>query len=236
LARHLTQYDNPEIPQEFQVDLQPSIEAQIVNISDGLAFAAHDLDEALKIGLVNWEDVTSLEIPIIKQIEAEIVNEEKASGTFPMQMKIHRLIRHLIYNFNEDCILSTSRNLEQLRPNSVNDLKSLAEPVVALSPERFRDLAMLNSFLYDQVYKNPMVLMMAEKGKMILEKLFKRFWDNPQLLPVRVWQKSGKMTGENTKAMLIRDYLASLTDRQAMDIYEMMFEPYTKVMSFGFGK
>ncbi|HBE79730.1 MAG TPA: hypothetical protein DDW65_18425, partial [Firmicutes bacterium] len=111
-----------------------------------------------------------------------------------------------------------------------------AQPIVGLSSERQRDLEMLNSFLFDQVYKNPTVLMMAEKGKLILEKLFNRFWSNPQLLPASVWQKSGKMTGENIKATLIGDYLAGLTDRQAMDIYEMMFEPYTKVMSFGFGK
>jgi dGTPase len=236
LARHLTQYDNPKIPLEFQIDPQPSIEAQIVNISDALAFAAHDLDDALKIGLVNWEDVTHLEIPLIKQIEAEIAAEEKVSGAFSEQMKIYRLIRHLIYHFNEDCILFSSQNLDKVKASSIEDLKRFDQPVVALSPERQRDLEMLNSFLFNQVYKNPMVLMMAEKGKMILEKLFNRFSNNPPLLPVSVRQKSGKKMDENTKVLLIVDYLASLTDRQAMDVYEMMFEPYTKVMSFGFGK
>jgi dGTPase len=236
LARHLTKYDNPKIPPEFQTVPQPSLEAQIVNISDALAFAAHDLDDALKVGLVSWDDVTGLEIPLIKQIEAEIAAEQKNTGKYSLQMKIYRLIRHLIYHFNEDCILYSGQNLTQMNPGSVKDVKGYALPVVGLSPERQRDLEMLNSFLFDQVYKNPTVLMMAEKGKLILEKLFNRFWSNPQLLPASVWQKSGKMTGENIKATLIGDYLAGLTDRQAMDIYEMMFEPYTKVMSFGFGK
>ena len=241
LARHLTRYDNPNIPPEFQIDLQPSIEAQIVNISDALAFAAHDLDDALKVGLVSWDDVTSLGIPLIKQIESEIISEEKVSGVFSAQMKHYRLIRHLIYHFNEDCILSSSQNLDQFKLRTVEDLKGLSKPTISLSHERQRDLEMLNSFLFDQVYKHPMVLMMAEKGKLILEKLFGRFWSNPQLLPSSVRQKAGKIgvpahIDENTKATLICDYLAGLTDRQAMDIYEMMFEPYTKVMSFGFGK
>jgi dGTPase len=236
LARHLTKYDNPKIPSEFQITPQPSLEAQIVNISDALAFAAHDLDDALKVGLVSWDDVTGLEIPLIKQIEDEIAAEQKNTAKYPLQMKIYRLIRHLIYHFNEDCILYSGQNLSQMNPASVNDVKGYAQPIVGLSSERQRDLEMLNSFLFDQVYKNPTVLMMAEKGKLILEKLFNRFWSNPQLLPASVWQKSGKMTGENIKATLIGDYLAGLTDRQAMDIYEMMFEPYTKVMSFGFGK
>ncbi|MGE5583417.1 MAG: deoxyguanosinetriphosphate triphosphohydrolase [Bacillota bacterium] len=236
LARHVTKYDNPQIPTEFQGCPQPGPEAQIVNISDSLAFAAHDLDDALRVGLVSWEDVTGLAIPVLKEIEAEITAEEKNSGPFPPQLKINRLVRHLIYRFNEDCILFSSGNLERLKPKSAGEIRLLVQPVIALSPERRRDLEMLNSFLFDQVYKNPVVLMMAEKGKMILEKLFRRFWNNPQLLPAFVWQKSGKMSGENTKAHLIGDYLASLTDRQAMDIYEMMFEPYTKVMSFGFGK
>ncbi|HEX3048536.1 MAG TPA: deoxyguanosinetriphosphate triphosphohydrolase [Bacillota bacterium] len=241
LARHLTRYDNPNIPPEFQSVLQPSIEAQIVNISDALAFAAHDLDDALKVGLVSWDDVTSLGIPLIKQIESEIISEEKASGSFSAQMRHYRLIRHLIYHFNEDCILSSSQNLDRYHPRSVEDIKGLSEPAISLSPERQRDLEMLNSFLYNQVYKHPMVLMMAEKGKLILEKLYDRFWSNPKLLPSSVWQKAGRISttallDENTKAILICDYLAGLTDRQAMDIYEMMFEPYTKVMSFGFGK
>ena len=241
LARHLTQYDNPLIPKEFQTSLQPSIETQIVNISDALAFAAHDLDDALKVGLVSWEDVIHLGIPLIQQIESEIVCEEKISGSFSFQMKHHRLIRYLIYHFNEDCILSSRQNVERSKLQSVENLKSLDKPVITLSLERQRDLEMLNSFLFDQVYKNPTVLMMAEKGKLILEKLFNRFWSNPRLLPSSVWQKSGKTAlpariDENTKALLIGDYLAGLTDRQAMDTYEMMFEPYTKVMSFGFGK
>ncbi len=245
LARHLTQYDNPRVPPEFQMNLQPSIEAQIVNISDALAFAAHDLDDALKVGLVSWEDVVSLEIPLVERIVSDITSEEKArarvSGAFSAQMRHYRLIRHLIYHFNEDCILSSSQNLDQFKPRSVEDLKSLPQPAIGLSPERRRDLEMLNSFLFDQVYKNPMVLMMAEKGKLILEKLFTRFWDNPKLLPSAVWQKLGQPRaaadiGGDIKAVLIGDYLAGLTDRQAMDIYEMMFEPYTKVMSFGFGK
>ncbi len=236
LARHFTKYDNPKIPPEFQSDPQPSLEAQIVNISDSLAFAAHDLDDALRVGLVNWDDVTGLEIPVIKKIEAEILEEEKKTGTFPVQMKVYRLVRHLINHFNVDCILFSEQNIEKFKPRAASDLRRFILPVVSLSLEKQRDLDMLNSFLFDQVYKNPVVLMMAEKGKMILEKLFKRFWNNPQLLPASVWQKSGKMTGENTKALLIGDYLAGLTDRQAMDIYEMMFEPYTKVMSLGFGK
>ena len=133
-------------------------------------------------------------------------------------------------------MIQSQQNLNAIAPKSVFEIRQLADPVVTLSAERQRDLEMVNTVLYDQVYKNPVVLMMAEKGKMILEKLFRRFWENPQLLPTVVRQKSGSMTGENAKAILIGDYLAGLTDRQAMDLYEMMFEPYTKVMGYGFGK
>lgn len=235
LARHCTRYDHPKFPVEFITHSQPTLETQIVNLADSLAFAAHDLDDALKVGLINWEEVAGLEIPVIKQIGCEIAAEEKKLGFFSAQMRIYRLIRHLIYHFNEDCLLQSQKNLAELKLNSVAELRRLPGPVVTLSPARQRDLEMIHTFLYDQVYKHPVVLMMVEKGKMILEKLFRRFWENPQLLPSAVSQKSGRIAGA-TKAVLIGDYLAGLTDRQAMDIYEMMFEPYTKVMSYGFGK
>lgn len=236
LARHLTRYDHPNLPAEFANSPLPSLEAQIVNLADALAFAAHDLDDALRVGLVGWDDISGLEIPLIREILSDIFSEEKQVGLFTPQKRIYRLIRHLIYHFNEDCLIQSQQNLNAIAPKSVFEIRQLADPVVTLSAERQRDLEMVNTVLYDQVYKNPVVLMMAEKGKMILEKLFRRFWENPQLLPTAVWQKSGRMTGENTKAILIGDYLAGLTDRQAMDLYEMMFEPYTKIMGYGFGK
>ncbi len=236
LARHLTRFDNPALPVEFTGYPQPGLEAQIVNLSDALSFAAHDLEDALRVGLVGWEDLIGLEIPLFTEILAGIGAEEKEAGRFTPQMRCYRLIRHLIYAFNEDCILRSRQNLERLKPKSPDAVRQLNQPVVELSPARSKELEMLISYLYDQVYKNPVVLMMAEKGKLILERLFRRFWANPQLLPASVWRKSGKMAGENVKAELIGDYLAGLTDRQAMDIYEMMFEPYTKVMGYGFGK
>ena len=236
LVRHHTKFDRPKLPAEFSLFPQPSIEAQIVNISDSLAFAAHDLDDALRVGLINWDDIKDLEIGVIREISNQIQNEEVKVGRFSSQMRINRLIRNLIYYLNEDCIVQSQANLARLQPESADGIRRLGQPVIGLSPERQRELEQLLSFLFDQVYKHPVVLMMAEKGKLILERLFKRFWEQPQLLPVGVWQKGGRLTGENTKAFLIGDYLAGLTDRQAMDIYEMMFEPYTKVMNCGFGK
>lgn len=236
IARHCTRFDQPSFPTEFEEYPQGSIETQIVNLADSLAFAAHDLEDALRVGLVLWEDVKELQIPLIRQIMTVINEEEEKAGGFTVQMRVYRLIRHLINAFNVDLIIQSGQNLEQRQLVAVDEVRRLNQPVISLSPERTRDLEMLLSFLFDQVYKHPTVLMMAEKGKMILEKLFQSFWNKPQLLPTAVLQKSGRMTGENTKAFIIGDYLAGLTDRQAMDIYEMMFEPYTKVMGYGFGK
>lgn len=236
LARHLTRFDQPKFPVEFAATPQAGIETQIVNISDSLAFAAHDLDDALRVGLVAWEDLQASGIPMITEIMAAINAEEKKAGLFSLPMKTFRLNRHLINRFNTDLIIQTQSNINGCVLHSAEEVRSLPEPVVSLSPDCYRDLQLLIEFLYHQVYKHPTVLMMAEKGKMILEKLFKRFKDNPKLLPASLWEKGRNIEDRAYLAPLIGDYLAGLTDRQAMDIYEMMFEPYTKVMSYGFGK
>jgi dGTPase len=236
LARHLTRFDQPKFPMEFAATPQPGIETQIVNIADSLAFAAHDLDDALRVGLVAWEDLINSGIPMITEIMTGIATEEKKAGLFSLPMKTFRLNRHLINRFNTDLIIQTQSNVSGFNLNSAGEVRALEQPVVSLSPDCSRDLQLLIEFLYHQVYKHPTVLMMAEKGKMILEKLFKRFEDNPKLLPASVREKGSKIENSNNLALIIGDYLAGLTDRQAMDIYEMMFEPYTKVMSYGFGK
>lgn len=235
LARHLTRFDNPKLPAEFANSPQPGIEAQIVNLADSLAFAAHDLDDALRIKLVDWDDLHKLQIASVQEILEKINDEEKRLGSFTPQMRGYRFIRFWIYNFNEDCILQTRRNLEAVRPDSSEAVRGLPNPLVTLSPERDHDLQLLISFLYNQVYKHPLVLMMAEKGKMILRRLFEQFLNNPKLLPVTIREKCDNQDQPN-QALQIVDYLAGLTDRQAMDIYEMMFEPYTKVMGYGFSK
>jgi dGTPase len=236
LARHLTRFDQPKFPIEFAATPQASIETQIVNISDSLAFAAHDLDDALRVGLVAWEDLQSSGIPVINEIITAITAEEKKAGRFSLPLKTFRLNRHLINRFNTDLIIQTQSNITGCHLNFADEVRSLEQPVVLLSPECSRDLKLLIEFLYHQVYKHPTVLMMAEKGKMILEKLFRRFADNPKLLPASVREKGQTVENNGNLALLIGDYLAGLTDRQAMDVYEMMFEPYTKVMSYGFGK
>lgn len=236
LARHLTRFDQPKFPAEFAVYPQAGIETQIVNISDSLAFAAHDLDDALRVGLVAWEDLQSSGIPMILEIMSAIAAEEKKAGQFTPQLKMFRLNRHLINHLNTDLIIQTQSNVTRFQLNSAAEVRAMEQPVVCLSFDYARDLKRLIDFLYHQVYKHPTVLMMAEKGKMILEKLFRRFWDNPKLLPASVREKGRSEADDINLALLIGDYLAGLTDRQAMDIYEMMFEPYTKVMSYGFGK
>ena len=236
LARHLTRFDNPKLPVEFATSPQPGIEAQIVNLADSMAFAAHDLDDALRIKLVDWEDLQNLPIPSVRDILNMIGEEERQLGGFTPQMRLYRFIRFWIYHFNEDCIIQTRRNLEAIRPDSSQAIRELSEPVVTLSPERTNDLQMLINFLYNQVYKHPLVLMMAEKGKMILRRLFEQFMSNPRLLPVMIREKCDNSEDESNRALQIADFLAGLTDRQAMDIYEMMFEPYTKVMGYGFNK
>jgi dGTPase len=173
---------------------------------------------------------------VINEIITAITAEEKKAGRFSLPLKTFRLNRHLINRFNTDLIIQTQSNITGCHLNFADEVRSLEQPVVLLSPECSRDLKLLIEFLYHQVYKHPTVLMMAEKGKMILEKLFRRFADNPKLLPASVREKGQTVENNGNLALLIGDYLAGLTDRQAMDVYEMMFEPYTKVMSYGFGK
>ena len=91
----------------------------------------------------------------------------------------------------------------------------------------------LKKFLFENVYKRPQVCIMNEKGRLIISRIFHHLEEKPDMLPGAFKFRYGQATNKKTRRRIIADYLSGMTDRYAMDLYQMMFEPYEKVM-FGF--
>lgn len=229
LARHHTAFDNPRLPEEFQKYPQPGIEVQIVNISDELAFCAHDLDDALRVGILTEEQLMESENKIWRRMFERAKKEESSDR----ELRRKRAVRHLIEYLNVDVINQTEKNIQEKRVNSPEEVKCLDEPLVNFSPGQKSEFENLRNFLRNKVYNNPVVLMMTEKGRKILRNLFLVYVKDPRLLPRGFQEKIISQGDEKTKYQVICDYISGMTDRFAMDTYQMMFEPYEKVlMSF----
>jgi len=226
LARHSTPYDKFISPKEFKHYPQPSIEAQIVSIADELAFLAHDLDDGLRVNLITEEVLNksgnSLWEKVFKRAKKEVSPDNK-------ELLYRRSVRHLIEYCNVEVINQTLKNIEEKEVRSAEDLRRLSHPIVGFSPQKREDFDNLRNILEREVYSHPDVLMMVEKGREIIRNLFNKFQRNCRLLPRQIQEKIEK--NKKRKVKFICDYISGMTDRYAMDVYEMMFQPHMKILS-----
>jgi len=234
IARHETRYDACRTPVEFGRWRQPGIEAQIVSMADQLAFCAHDLDDALGVGIITAEALLESGNELWREVY-ERAREELRSVALPegrrREMMHRRSVRHLIELLNVDVVSHTMRYLQEQGLKDVATLRQAPEPVVTLSPVRKASFDELSRLLEEQVYDNPVVTMMVEKGRLIVRRLFEAYMRNTKLLPEITRERlPQRETTEYERAQVICDYIAGMTDRFAMDVYEMMYQPYEKVL------
>ena len=198
--------------------LWPSLEAQLANLSDDIAYMSHDFDDALRAGLISIEQISDL--PVVCTILTDI---ETQHGQLAMGRLTHELTRRLIDYFVQDVLVKTSAVLEKLKPETVDDIRSAGSATARHSHQAAEELTVLRAFLMTHSWRHYKVNRMTSKSKKQLTALFQRLLSENNLMPTE-WQ--AKMTDENklAKARIIADYVASMTDRYALLEYKRIFE------------
>jgi dGTPase len=218
-ATHSKRQDDPAI-QEFRGLGQPLLEAQVVDAADSLAYDAHDVDDALSIGLITREELA--EVPFWQEAVVRVQRKHPTVGPLQFQPAV---VRALIDWQVGDLLSHTARRLQEERIGSIEDVRQCGHIVVGPSPEVRQLKAGLELFLHCCVYRHYRVMRMALKGQRLLSGLFAEFCRSPQLLPTRYAQR---IQHEPTPRVVC-DYLAGMTDRYAQDEYLRLFQPYTAV-------
>ncbi|HOM26713.1 MAG TPA: deoxyguanosinetriphosphate triphosphohydrolase [bacterium] len=216
IIKHMTSYDIPLIGKEFEEFIKfksPTIEAQIVNIADEIAYTCHDLDDGIKSEIITYKDVEDVEL--WKEIE-RISDLDKQ----PEKHKRHIMIRNLINYLVVDLIEETKKNLSKINPQSVEDVRN-SEIIVKNSEKVRTQHAELKKFLEEKMYKHPKVIRMTEKGGRIIRELFYAYYNEPRQLPYHIQKKIEK----EPKEIVICDYIAGMTDRFALSEYQKLFDP-----------
>ncbi len=224
LARHRTSYDLADPGPEFGTLPQPSAEAQIVNLADELAYVTHDLDDALASGLLDARRLRGTGADLVADVVAELPGADLDHG--PTRRLV---VRHLIERLSLDAIEHSTHLLRQLGPGCPDAVRASPTGVIALSPGLREPFDRLKRLLLEEVYYHPWVLMMGLKGARMVEALFGEFMQEPRLLPLEVRDAAGAAAG-GARSQLVVDYLASLTDRRAVDLYRGMFDPGERVL------
>jgi dGTPase len=219
IVKHETEYDVSSSA-GYEPDKRGSLEAQIANAADELAYTAHDLDDGLYAGLLTPAQLDGLALweALRKALKFE-------TGHFNEQTR-HRLIRHLVGLLVEDVCESTSERIEQANPHSVDDLQRLPYNVIGHSQSMTAMVQELKEFLYANLYRHYRVVRMAHKAELFLTQLFNTYMETPALLPTSAQERLQE--GENKQARVVCDYVAGMTDRFALEEYQRLFDPFTR--------
>ncbi len=219
IAKHKSLYDNPNTSQ-FEMNKQPLLEAQIVDLADSIAYDNHDIDDSLKAGLIMESDLEEIEL---WRYAKEKVKEQY--GDLGKELEKSHAVKYLIDLEVTDLIEHTQSILEKMKIKTTNDVQQCKERLVSFSPGLDKKKQELQVFLQNNVYNHYRVARMADKARRFIEELFKAFIENPMQLPpeYQKWiEKEGLYQG-------VCDYIAGMTDRFAQDEYLKLFYPYERV-------
>jgi dGTPase len=221
IIRHSTVYDNPctDAAEDFVTDPQPSIEAQIVNRADEIAYNCHDIEDGLRSGFFDESEVSDLSL--WREVTTLITGRYPALDRDTMR---YQCIRALIDTFIRDLVEETDQGLQREGFKSPEELAQAASPVVDFSHRMKGWKKDLNEFLHTRFYTHHKIMRMQYKAYRLLRDLFQEYVDRPSQLPPGV-QKRIKEAGD-TQERIVCDYIAGMTDRFALDEHRKLFLPY----------
>jgi len=194
-----------EIGARFVKRQRPSLEAQIANLADEVAYNNHDVDDGLRSGLIRLEELAEVRI-FARHMRAALREFPDLRG----RRLIHETVRRMIDTLVTDLIRQTERNIRAHAPRNLEDIRR-APALVAFSAGVAREQQELKRFLREKLYRHYRVARMSAKAKRIVTELFQAFRDDPRLLPPEFQVRA---TEDTPRA--IADYIAGMTDRYAI--------------------
>ncbi|PLK50624.1 deoxyguanosinetriphosphate triphosphohydrolase [Uliginosibacterium sp. TH139] len=201
-----------ELGQRFIEKQQPSLEAQLCNLADSIAYNNHDVDDGLRAGLLTLEQ--------LEHVEAFARHSAAVRARYPAlagRRLIHETVRRMINAQAVDLIEQTRANIDANGISTLDDVRS-ASALVAFSPAMGRELQQLQQFLRDNLYWHYQVLREMSKARRIIADLFELFMADTRLLPPQY-----QAMARDDKARSIADYIAGMTDRYAMKEHRRLF-------------
>jgi dGTPase len=197
------------------------LEGQIAALADDIAYNTHDVDDGVRAGILPVAEIA--ELPLFSQAILEARDNHPAANK---AQEIQIAVRQVIGMLVDDLLQTTRRNLEQLQPQSVADIRAADQMIAALSPAMQENLNIIHAYLLRRMYRDPAVNRFNVKADKIVTDLFAYYLKNPECLPSD-WQapQPGQSAAarEQHTARQIADYIAGMTDRYAVLTWQKAF-------------
>jgi dGTPase len=203
-----------DVGQRFIDKTQPSLEAQLANLADEIAYNNHDIDDGLRSGLLSTDQLDEIDFYGRHRHQVEI-----AYPGIGGRRAIHETIRGMINALIVDLITTSEQHIEAANLQTIDDVRH-ARPLIRFSDAMAADAALLKRFLYENLYRHYQVNRMTSKARRIVSELFTAFMQEPKLLAPNYLDASGNPAQQARK---IADYIAGMTDRYAIREHRRLF-------------
>ena len=204
--------------ERFIARRQPSLEAQVANLADEIAYNNHDIDDGLRSGLLTTTQLDQIDFYARQRREVE-----QAFPGIGGRRAINETIRRMINALIVDLITTSQQRIGAAAPRHVEDVRNGA-PLIAFSAGVGAEALLLKGFLRDNLYQHYQVNRMTSKARRIITELFDAFIAEPALLPPDYLLTDTSAQVPSAQARKIADYIAGMTDRYAMREHRRLFQ------------
>ena len=199
---------------DLELHTHASAEAQAAALADDIAYNHHDLHDGLRAELFSTDDLA--ELPVLHDCFAAV--DAKYPGLNYYRRR-HEALRRFFGILVEDVITVSRRNIADLAPQSVHDIRHAGRMLVQFTPALWTDLKVIRQFLFTRMYRAPAVVAMRAEVTQVVHDLFPLFMAHPDELP-KQWRKDvADAQGETALARIVADYIAGMTDRFAIETH-----------------
>jgi dGTPase len=201
---------------DLSLDSWPGLEAQIAAISDDIAYDNHDIDDGLRAGLLELDEL--IELPLVKRLWDSISQRHPAIS---IEKKQRALVRDMIGNMVGDVLAETERRVRESGAETIDDVRNADRPLAGFSEALAAEERALKRFLYARLYGLPELQPIRKEAERVVANLAAAYRDDPKLLPAS-WQRGGDRVQQ---LRTIGDFIAGMTDRFAIARHEELVGP-----------
>jgi dGTPase len=212
-----------ELGERFLERRQPSLEAQLANLADAIAYNNHDVDDGLRAGLLTLDELR--EIAIFRRQYDLVAARYPGLG---LRRLVHEVVRRMIDYLVNDLVDASTAALAAAAPASVADVRARPQPLLTFSATVEAEQQELKKYLHRHLYRHYRVLRMTTKARRVVHSLFGVLLDDVELMPTEHQEAARRMEaddGRPGRARAVADYIAGMTDRYAILEHQRLFDP-----------
>jgi dGTPase len=216
IIKHSHDYDAGEHPElaEYLLERRPPLEAQLIDLTDEIAYNTADLDDGYEAHLLSLDQIRE-GVPAFDRFFQEV---EQIYPQAPDKLKFNEALKQVLNRFVDDLIKTTQKRVNESGVRKIDDIRNYPERLAAFSPEVEAERRQSKDFLYENLYYSPSLADEKDDAERVVSELFAFWMDHPESLPHNYRDKVQKK--EDSLPRVICDYIAGMTDHFIFEQYE----------------